>query len=354
MTKRFQLDSHKLQYHPRLVADYLDGKEIFPLNAEVSLTDACNHHCLFCNFNYMGHKRVSLPEGRMPELAGELARVGVKTLTFAGAGEPLLHPDVFPAFRVAHELGMDLAMSTNGALLKRPQMEEMAAMLAWVRFSINGGSPASYAAVHHCRESDFDKTMKTLAELGEIKRDRNSSMTLGTQCVLVEENHRDIEALANLTRSAGADYFVIKHFYPREESNYRPDMSFRSGAYLDELKAMAEEMSSDRFTMVVRDAAKLDRNRPYRQCMGLPFIVYIGEDGLLYTCFSHHEDKKTAIGNILENDFISLWHSPSTREAIRHINESYDKNRCQANCRHHQINMWLWQLRQPPEHVNFV
>lgn len=354
LARRFQLDSHKLQYHPRIVADFLDGRDIVPLNAEISITDACNHRCRFCNFNYLGHKSVSLPEGRMPVLAEELARAGVRTMTFAGAGEPLLHADVFPALRVGHDLNMDLAMSTNGILLTQSRMEEMADMLSWVRFSINGGTPGTYASIHRCREADFAKAMENLEQLGKTRDARRSSMTLGTQCVLVDENRGDVAALAARVKQAGADYFVVKHFYPREEGDYAPDMSFLDAAYMAELEGLAAELSDERFSMIVRDPGKLDRNRPYRNCLGLPFLVYIGEDGMLYTCFSHHEDRRTAVGSILDCDFMTLWSSPAKHEAIRHINENYDKNTCQANCRHHQINLWLDGLMTPPEHVNFI
>lgn len=354
MTQRFQLDSHKLQYHPQLVADFMDGKDIVPLNAEISITDACNHRCLFCNFNYLGHKRISLPEGRMPLLAEELGRAGVKTMTFGGAGEPLLHPDVFPAFRIGHSLGMDLAMSTNGVLLNQDQMEAMADMLTWVRFSMNGGSGESYAAVHNCRERDFDLAMANLHKTCSIRTARRSPLTVGVQCVLVDENYRDIGELARKARDAGADYFVVKHYYEREESGYRPGMTFRTEDFLDELAALASDMTSEAFSMVVRDVGRLERKRPYRQCLGLPFLVYVGENGLLYTCFSHHEDENTAIGNLLEHDFGTLWSSVGKTKAINHINRCYDKNLCQANCRHHQINLWLHQLKTPPPHVNFI
>lgn len=354
MSKHFQLDSHKLQYHPRLVADFLDGKPIVPLNAEISITDACNHRCLFCNFNYLGHKQVRLPAGRMQRLAREMAEAGVRTMTFGGAGEPLLHQDVLPSLRIGKQLGMELALSTNGVLLKPEEMEELPDLLTWVRFSINGGTPQSYAAVHTCAPEQFATTMRNLETLCAKKAARNSEMTLGTQCVVIDENYRDIETLAKRVKEAGAEYFVVKHFYPREESEYLPSMSFRTPEYLNELHMMAKAMSTPDFYMTVRDVEKLSQKRTYQICRGLPFLVYIGENGLLYTCFSHHEDEKTAIGNLLESDFASVWNSPGRTEAMHYINTQYNKDLCQANCRHHQINLWLRQLSNPPPHANFI
>lgn len=354
MKQRYQLDSHKLQYHPGLVADFLAGKDIVPLNVEISLTDACNHRCLFCNFSYLGHTNTMFPKGRMPVLVGELARAGVKTLTFAGAGEPLLHPDLFPSLRTAHTQGMELALSTNGALFQSGQMEEAVDLLTWIRFSINGGSRETYAAVHNASAADFDTVMKNLAQMGEAKRKKESPMTLGTQCLLLKENYREIKTLAEKVRDAGADYFVVKHFYPREESGYKGGESFQAQDRQEELAAIANEISTDSFVMIVRDSDNLERVRSYRECAGLSFLGYIAENGLLFTCFSHQDDEKTAVGNLLEQDFVALWHSEGKARAIQYINEYYDKNMCQANCRHHQINIWLQQLKHPPAHVNFI
>lgn len=354
MAGELQLDDHKLRYHPQSIADFLAGRPIIPINAEISLTGACNHRCLFCNFDYLGHRPISLPEGRAPALAAEMAHAGVKAVTFAGSGEPSLHPDLLPSLRAAVAGGMAAALSTNGVPLRPEQLDEMPGLLTWVRFSVNGGTPRQYAAVHQCRESDFGAAMRNIARLADAKRRAGSAMTLGTQCVLTEENRDDIRTLAERLREAGADYFAVKHFYPREEGGYRPDMSFRTGAFLDDLAGMAKELSGGAFSMIVRDAGKLERRRPYARCLGLPFIVYCRENGLLYTCFSHQEDERTAVGSILEHDFATLWNSAGREESIRRIDEQYDKNACQANCRHHQINLWLWGLAHPPPHVNFI
>ena len=50
------LDSHKINYHPREITNFLDGNLKAPIYVEISPTGVCNHKCLFCHYNYLGHE----------------------------------------------------------------------------------------------------------------------------------------------------------------------------------------------------------------------------------------------------------------------------------------------------------
>ncbi|TVM34449.1 hypothetical protein DQK91_07695 [Oceanidesulfovibrio marinus] len=352
-SSQLSLDGHKLIYHPDRLADFLAGRDIRPLYAEISPNGHCNHRCLFCNFNYLGHKSF-FPEGRMPELVKELAAAGVKGIVFAGAGEPTLHKDTFAAVHAAKEAGADVAMSTNGAMLTPEQINAMAEELTWVRFSISGGTPESYARVHRGRPGDFEKVLSNIARLREVRDRISSPITIGSQCVLLPENHEDIPALAATLKQRGAHYFVIKHFYPHNKNEYAPDMSFLTDEYLAGLQEMADSLTTDDFACILRSKDTLQRNRPYTQCHGLPFILYVREDGSLYSCFSHQDDPNTVLGNVGSTSFEDVWNADRKQQAFDYINNTIDKNQCQSNCRHNQINLWLDKLTPPPAHVNFI
>src|SRR3990170_6601868 len=97
MADIYNIDSQKLSYHPKRVADRIDGyeswekaKSIYPIYMEVSPIGICNHRCVFCALDYMGYENRSLNKdifrGRLTEMAG----LGVKSIMFAGEGEPTL------------------------------------------------------------------------------------------------------------------------------------------------------------------------------------------------------------------------------------------------------------------------
>ena len=182
-----------------------------------------------------------------------------------------------------------------------------------------------------------------------------SRITIGVQYILLPENKDDVVSQAKVFKNIGIDYFVVKHFYSHEQNIYNPEMSFLDQSFIDNLLQEKAKIETDRFSFVVRSTKNLDKNRVYDKCYGLPFILYIREDGEVYTCFSYQHESKTSLGNIYKLTLEEVWKSSQKKKAIDFINEKIDKNHCQPNCRHHQINNYLWDLKHPNvEHINFI
>jgi radical SAM protein with 4Fe4S-binding SPASM domain len=353
MLDKYRLDSHKFHYHADAISDFLNGKEAKPIYVEISPTGFCNHHCVFCHYNYLGHKGL-FPDGRMLSLVDELKSLSVKSIVFAGIGEPTLHKETIPAILKAKSLGFDVAMSTNGALLKDGDFDDLARSLTWIRFSFNASSEKDYGVIHKTKEGDFELVLSNIAKLVEAKKRNNSKITIGMQYILMPQNVEGIEELAKKAKSIGVDYLVIKHFYPHTNNSFKTQPEFPPHELMKELYDMSMTISDDNFSFIVRSPDVLIEERVYDKCFGLPYVVYIREDGDVYSCFAYQDDKRMVLGNILKESMVDIWNSAQKRDAIGYINNCIDKKDCQPSCRHHQINNYLWSLKNPPEHVNFI
>ena len=51
-----------------------------------------------------------------------MADVGVRSVYYAGEGEPLLHQDMEKFVQLGHERGLKNSLSTNGALLTKNRL----------------------------------------------------------------------------------------------------------------------------------------------------------------------------------------------------------------------------------------
>jgi GTP 3',8-cyclase len=338
------LDGHKLHLHPHRVADWIEGKDVKPLYVEISPVAHCNHKCVFCNYNYLGHKGF-FPAGRLLTLPGELAAAGVKAVVFAGAGEPCLHPETFEAIERVRDQGMDAAMSTNGVLLNQERIDAVVRNLTWIRFSCSGGTPENYALVHRSQSRDYDTVMSNISAMRQRKDKTGSKLTIGVQFILLPENKDFLLPQAKAVREAGADYFVVKHFYAHTHNTYQPDMGFLTPDYLAHIQDTARDLNDTSFSCIVRDLPHPARHRPYKRCAGLPFLMYLAETGDAFMCFSHQEDRKTSFGNVMQGRFEDLCSSECKSRSIEYINSNIDKDLCQVNCRHHRINLFLHALK---------
>src|ERR1035437_8838468 len=88
------VDSHKLAYHPERVAEWKQENICFPLHIEVGITNKCNHSCIQCTLDWINHKNTVMDTKVFLNMLDDAAKLGVKSIYFAGEGEPTLHKDL--------------------------------------------------------------------------------------------------------------------------------------------------------------------------------------------------------------------------------------------------------------------
>src|SRR3990167_4466944 len=173
------IDAHKLHLHPHRVAQWLDSqnnwelaKKTYPLYWEVTTSAACSHRCTFCSVDAIGYPPDLLDANMLADRMAEAARLGVKSVMFAGTGEPLLHKRISAITVSAVDSGLDVAFTTNGVLLDKL---EPVNLCTWIKVSMNAGTQDTYSRVHKTKPEDWDKVW------GGIERavKRKGQCTLG-------------------------------------------------------------------------------------------------------------------------------------------------------------------------------
>ena len=82
----------------------------------------------------------------------EMANLGVKSVMFAGEGEPLLHKDMAEITVHAKKTGIDTAFTTNATCLTEKFCNKAIGSIEWIKVSINAGTPKTYAKIHNAPE----------------------------------------------------------------------------------------------------------------------------------------------------------------------------------------------------------
>ncbi len=351
----FRIDSHKLIYHVGRVKRWQDGENIYPIYLEISPCGACNQRCSFCAFDYLKYKSQFIDTKKLFATLSEAARLGVKSIMYAGEGEPLLHKDIVKIINHTENVGIDVALATNGVLLEKVFAESCLASLTWLRFSLNAGTNKTYAKIHRSSPKVYGIVIKNIATAVKIKKRNKYSCTIGVQFILLPENYKEVKRLAITLKAIGANYLTIKPFikHPSQKSKAYDNLNYRNYLHLDE---GLQKLKSEDFHIYFRAhcMGKLNKARPYGKCLGLPFFAEIASDGNIYTCGPYLGNKKFCYGNIYKNTFEEIWNGRRRKRILKMVDVKLDVARCMKGCRLDEINRYLWELKNPPPHVNFI
>lgn len=355
MNDKIRIDSHKLHLHPRRVAEWLEEGDCFPVYMEFSPSGACNYRCKFCGMDHMGYPNRYLETELVKTRLEELGRLGLKSLMFAGEGEPLMHKDIGQLAAHAKASGIDVCFTTNGALLTEKKARELLPVTSWIKVSINAGSAQTHAEIHQVKESIFETVLKNLATAVRVREEIGSKCTLGGQMLLLPENRDEILPLVQRCKEIGIDYLVIKPYSqnPQSQTTTYSEVSYTG---VEELEAMVAPFQSEVFRIVVRSDAmrKHESGHHYTSCQALPFWSYLDSGGTLWSCLDHAGNEDFRLGNIYQNTFQEIWTGEQRRKSMGWFAKNFDCSVCRVNCRMDEINRYLWELKSPGPHANFI
>ncbi len=367
--QKYILDGSKVLWHPDRIRQWNYGTgRVAPVTIDCALTAGCSYRCVYCYGKMQCAGRPdSLDRETIFRFLDDAAEIGVKGISFVSDGESTCSPHLKDAVVHGFEKGMDMALGTNGYLLKDEELEEILPCLTYLRFNISAGEAERYACIHGCAAECFGKVVQTVREAVRIKKERNLAVTVGLQMVLMPEFEDQIIPLARLGKELGVDYLVIKHCSDDEAGTLGVDYSRYESltAALEE----AESYSSENYQVSAKWSKILSRGKKsYGKCFGAPFIMQISGTGLVAPCgmFFNEKYRKYHIGNIKETRFKDLWKSERYWEVMRSLaRDGFNPNTdCGTLCLQHKTNEVLWKIYQehripePPEeipnHINFI
>jgi MoaA/NifB/PqqE/SkfB family radical SAM enzyme len=351
-----RIDSHKMMFHVARINDWLKGEDVYPIYLEVSPAGACNHRCTFCALDYMEYTPRFLSTGVLKQRLTEMGALGVKSIMYAGEGEPLLHKDIAEIINHTKGSGIDAAVTSNGVCLTEKLVDSALPSITWIKISINGATRETYSLIHGCRPEDFDRVIKNVSHAVKVRDSSGLKTTIGMQLILLPENANEAAEMARLARGIGTDYLVIKSYSQHLMSHTTRYRDFSYGDFM-RLGEELERFSDKTFQVVFRAQAikKLDNeDRGYKRCQALPFWSYIDSGGGLWGCSAYLGDERFLYGNINEDTFEGIWKGEKRKRVLKYVCEELDPTECRKNCRMDEINRYLWELRNPPAHVNFI
>lgn len=354
----YRIDSHKLIYHPNEVAKWINGDKVYPIMAEIGLSGACNHKCVFCCCAHMMNSKPSFLDSKLLlERLDEMKSLGLKSIILAGNGEPLVYKDFCSVVKEIKSKGIDIALSTNGVLFTKDIAYKTLDCLSWIRFSISAGTEETYKKIQRGNDGDFQKVLTNIECAATIKKEKKLKTVLGVQIVITPENANEIILLAEQVKKHGANWFTVKTVgWNPLDTQYKDKVDLNDLAKdRDNLSSRLNQLSDESFHAIFRSNRfeTETNNRGYEECFASPFYCAIDSNGDVYPCCNMIGVPYSVLGNIYECSFKEIWDGVKRDKVMKGFAERKLKD-CPLACRLSNMNKYLKELKYPGEHVNFI
>ncbi|TPV96807.1 MAG: radical SAM protein [Myxococcales bacterium FL481] len=365
---RLILDGTKIGWHLDRVEAWQRGERIAPITIDMALTRACNYACEFCYAMLQENDRKVITKDIIYGFLEDCAEIGVRGISFVSDGESTISPAFVDAVRYGSQLGLSMAVGTNGLVLTRSRLEEILPHLTYLRINISAGERERYAEIMGVRESWFDRVCSNIEDMVAIKKRDQLPVTIGLQMVVMPSYGDQIVPLARLGKKLRPDYLVLKHCSDSEDGDLGVD--YNEYDKLFERLREAESFSDDEYQVSVKwSKIEAKGRRSYQRCYGAPFLLQLSGSGLVAPCgmLFNERYKKFHIGNICDTRFKDIWASDRYWEVMNYLaSPGFNAQKmCGSLCLQHKVNEVLdaaqkgqLTLTTPegtrPQHLSFV
>ena len=327
-----------------------------PLHVRLKPTNICNHDCGYCAYRrdtiQLGKDMVlreQIPEAKMMELVDDFIDLGVKAVTFSGGGEPLCYPYLAKTARRLADAGIRIATLTNGALLTGEVAEIFASKGSWVRVSVDGWDPRSYAYYRGVSEKEFDRVNGNLAAF----RKQSAGCLLGAVIIVDATNQCHVYDMIRSFHDMGLDSVKIAPCFNSndggENNRYHAPHFNRVKEQIERAMVALRSPSFEIFDSFYEQLCTFDKS--YHWCPYIQINPVVGADLNVYSCHDKaYNLEQGLLFSIRETGFKQGWLADKSR---------FFKIDPACHCNHHCVvndknKMILEYLALDGDHLDFV
>lgn len=314
MNKITPFNKLKIISHSEKINQLLNGKIPAPVRVVLEPTNLCNHNCVFCFYsNFRDENKVYLSTEKLFELADDFKKLGVKSVSLVGGGEPMLHPAIYDLIHRLHENNILISITTNGSTVRDSEIDTIVRASTYIRVSLNAASEDIHNLINAPKTSQFERIISNIEKLRKHRDKIGANMLIGIKNAIFDKNIHEIEDMVSLGEKLKVDYIMFAAVVGESPS---------SRQILDTATEKIEKLNKNTRVLLFHSFYKKPKKTP--KCISNPLIGTISANGDMYLCgFMDHADGAYRIGNVNESRFIDLWGSEKHYEVYNSQDPEY-------------------------------
>lgn len=296
-----------------------------PIAVTVDPSLACNLDCSFCNAkNIRDEKSMMSPEWliALPRLLKEW---GVKAVTIAGGGEPLMNKHIDLFLYACKDVDLPVGLITNGVLINKHK-DAILDCCKWVGVSVDAGRSNTYSALKGTKTDYFNSVVHNIKEIS------NKGVEVTYKYLVCPENIYDIKKAIQIAYDVGCDQMHIRPMgrtWSDEDIDKPIFTEEEVNVALEEITEGRKEFENDKFK-VFGITHKFGDNwnveNDFGKCYSAFMYLLIQPNGMISTCCDRRGDEKVLLAKNLSKpkSILNYW---GTEEHIELFN-NIDVRKC--------------------------
>jgi len=291
-----------------------------PISLQLEPTTKCNLRCPFCESPLWDRRGMDMKFSDFKKIIDQFPFL--VTLLLQGIGEPLLAKDFFKMIEYCKRKRIIVGITTNGTLIDGQMAKKLVDYeIDYIIISVDGATAETFERIKV--GAKFEQVIGNTVNLIKARGERKKPMILfhftGTN-----DNIHELPQVVELAEDIGVDIVEAQdtHFWGDEELKERiNDKTLRqeidkSRKFVNEAIIKAKELGIP-FNWLGTGGRKslysdneLQLHADQRLCQKVFRSCFITVDGYVTTCACCPDPRKLNFGNVLEQDFDTIWNSP--------------------------------------------
>lgn len=277
-----------------------------PSYIQLEPTTRCNFSCIMCTRRKLNPTRLN-KDLTLDDFIAIIKQVSPKKVKLQGMGEPFLNENLHDILKVGKMMGISFTTTTNGSLLHK--YLDLIPYFDSITVSLDSTDDFRFKQIR--TGGSLDKIVTNLELVVQQKRCRDGKTEIGINSVISHLNYDEIPKLVKLASRLNLDFISIvevENWKTPLEEDYEEERAFIQKAR-EKSREIRELIMSCRqkyrnVKIYYSSSARRKTTCPW------PFLAaFITVDGFVTPCCIRMDPEVINFGNVLEEDFRSIWYS---------------------------------------------